>query len=48
LLSTNIGKFVTTLIDGGFLYYTIPGSPFHRNQKYFTVEDKKVSGVVSG
>ena len=46
--SKNVGKFITTLIDGGLLYYTIPDSPFHRNQKYFTVEDKIVSGVVSG
>ena len=46
--SKNIGKYITNLIDSGLLYYTIPESPFHRNQKYFTVEDKKVSGVVSG
>jgi ATP-dependent DNA helicase RecG len=46
--SKNIGKFITMLIDSGILYYTIPQSLFHRNQKYFTVEDKKVSGVVSG
>jgi hypothetical protein len=46
--SKNVGKFVTTLLDAGLLYYTIPAIQFHRNQKYFTVEDKKVSGVVSG
>ena len=46
--SKNVGKFITALIDGGFLYYTIPEFSFHRRQKYFTVEDKKVSGVVSG
>ena len=46
--SKNVGKYVTMLADGGFLYCTIPESPFHRNQKYFTIEDKKVSEVVSG
>lgn len=45
--SKNIGRFITMLIDGGLLYHTIPELPFHRNQKYFTIEDKKVSGVVS-
>ena len=46
--SKNITKYIIALIESGFLYYTIPESPFHRNQKYFTVEDKKVSGIVSG
>ena len=46
--SKNMANYIGTLIDAGFLYYTIPDSPFHRNQKYFTVEDKKVSGGVSG
>ena len=46
--SKNVAKFVSSLIDAGFLYYIIPDAPFNKNQKYFTVEDKKVSGVVSG
>lgn len=46
--SKNVAKYVTSLIDGGLLYYLIPDIPFHKNQKYFTVEDKKVSGIVSG
>ena len=46
--SKNIGRFITALIESGLLYYTIPEFSFHRNQKYFTVEDKKVSGVVLG
>jgi len=46
--SKNIANYIGALIEGGYLYYTIPELPSHRNQKYFTVEDKKVSGVVSG
>ena len=46
--SKNMATYIGNLIDAGCLYYTIPENPFHRNQKYFTIEDKKVSGVVSG
>jgi ATP-dependent DNA helicase RecG len=50
--SRNVSKFITTLLDGGLLYYTIPENLFHNKQKYFTVEEnlnnKKVSGIVSG
>jgi len=46
--SRNIAKYIGTLIDGGYLYYINPENIFHSNQKYFTIEDKKVSGGVSG
>jgi hypothetical protein len=49
--SKNINKYISTLIDAGYLYYTNPENIKHSNQKYFTIEedlrDKKVSGVVS-
>jgi hypothetical protein len=34
--SKNVTKYVSSLIDGGFLYYIIPDAPFHKNQKYFS------------
>jgi ATP-dependent DNA helicase RecG len=37
--SKNINKYVSALLDAGMLYYTIPDTPHHRNQKYFTVEE---------
>jgi ATP-dependent DNA helicase RecG len=45
--SKNIGNYIETLIDAGSLYYTNPENIKHSNQKYFTVEDKKVSEGVS-
>ena len=46
--SKNMANYIGTLIDAGFLYYTRPENMKHSDQKYFTVEDKKVSGGVSG
>ncbi|MDR3266715.1 MAG: putative DNA binding domain-containing protein [Tannerella sp.] len=46
--SKNVAKHITNLVSSGLLYYSIPDVPSHMKQKYFTVEDKKVSGVVSG
>ncbi|MDR1415899.1 MAG: putative DNA binding domain-containing protein [Prevotellaceae bacterium] len=46
--SKNMANYISSLIEAGFLYYTNPESTKHSNQKYITVEDKKVSGVVSG
>ena len=46
--SKNIANYIGTLIDSGYLYYTNPENIKHSTQKYFTVEDKKVSEVVSG
>ena len=48
--SKNMNKYISTLLDGGLLYYTIPETPFFRKQKYFTLEEnyKKVSEGVSG
>ena len=37
--SKNISRYISQLIDAGFLYYTIPENTSHRNQKYFTIED---------
>ena len=45
--SKNIANYIGILIDAGCLYYTNPENIHHRDQKYFTVEDKKVSGGVS-
>jgi len=45
--SKNMANYIGTLIDAGCLYYTNPENIKHSNQKYFTVEDKKVSEVVS-
>ncbi|GHU63032.1 hypothetical protein FACS1894123_05020 [Bacteroidia bacterium] len=41
--SWNINKFITTLVDAGYLYYTSPESVHHSNQKYFTVEDNVIA-----
>ena len=42
----NISRYVSQLVDAGYLYYTIPEYISHRNQKYFTIEDnlRKVIG----
>jgi len=45
--SKNITNYIGTLIDAGCLYYTNPENIKHSNQKYFAVEDKKVSERVS-
>ncbi|GHT05861.1 transcriptional regulator [Bacteroidia bacterium] len=45
--SKNLANYIGSLIDAGCLYYTNPESIKHSNQKYFTVEDKKVSEGVS-
>ena len=47
--SKNMNKYITSLIDAGYLYYTNPESIKHSNQKYFTLEEdfKKVSEGVS-
>jgi ATP-dependent DNA helicase RecG len=45
--SKNMANYIGSLIDAGYLYYTNPESIKHNNQKYFTVEDKKVSEGVS-
>ena len=37
--SKNINKYVTSLVDAGYLYYTKPESINHGSQKYFTIED---------
>ena len=37
--SKNINKYISQLIDAGYLYYTIPEYVSHRNQKYFTIEN---------
>ena len=37
--SRNINKYITSLVDSGYLYYTKPESINHGNQKYFTIED---------
>jgi len=33
----NISRYVSQLVDAGYLYYTIPEYISHRNQKYFTI-----------
>jgi ATP-dependent DNA helicase RecG len=43
--SQNISKYISKLIDAGYLYYTIPGKLNHSNQQYFTIEDKKVTEI---
>jgi len=35
------------LIDAGYMYYTNPENIKYSNQKYFTIQDKKVSVGVS-
>jgi Predicted transcriptional regulator containing an HTH domain and an uncharacterized domain shared with the mammalian protein Schlafen len=37
--SKNINKYIKSLVDAGYLYYTSPESINHGNQKYFTIED---------
>jgi hypothetical protein len=39
--STNVQKYITDLIDNGFLERTIPEQPFDKNQKYRRVKKKK-------
>jgi ATP-dependent DNA helicase RecG len=43
--SKNVNKFVSTLVDAGYLYYTIPEQISHRNQKYFTIEKTPVEEI---
>ena len=45
--SKNMANYIMNLVDAGYLYYTNPENIKHSNQKYFTVEDKKVSKGVS-
>jgi ATP-dependent DNA helicase RecG len=45
--SKNMANYIGTLIDAGLLYYTYPENKKDSNQKYFTVEDRKVSEGVS-
>ena len=45
--SKNIANYINYLIDAGYLYYTNPENMKYSNQKYFTIEDKKVSVGVS-
>ncbi|GHT55192.1 hypothetical protein AGMMS49982_20850 [Bacteroidia bacterium] len=40
--SKNVNKFVSALVDAGYLYYTVPENVYHRNQKYFTIEEKQI------
>ena len=39
--STNVQKYITDLIDNGFLERTIPEQPFDKNQKYRRIRKKK-------
>jgi hypothetical protein len=45
--SKNIANYIGALIDAGYLYYTNPENIKYSNQKYFIIEDKKVSEGVS-
>ncbi|MDR0863869.1 MAG: hypothetical protein LBO74_02920 [Candidatus Symbiothrix sp.] len=40
--SKNINRYISTLIDAGYLYYTNPGEVHHSNQKYFSIEEKQI------
>jgi dienelactone hydrolase len=37
--SKNMSRYISQLIDAGYLYYTIPENTSHRSQKYFTIEN---------
>jgi len=45
--SKNMANYINSLIDAGCLYYTNPENMKYSKQKYFTIEDKKVSEGVS-
>jgi ATP-dependent DNA helicase RecG len=37
--SKNMNRYISKLVDAGYLYYTVPENISSRNQKYFTIEN---------
>jgi ATP-dependent DNA helicase RecG len=44
--SKNMNRYISKLIDAGYLYYTVPENISYRNQKYFTIEDNLQKGLM--